>query len=339
MSTRIRCTPVLEAIFWGLLALLLGAAPVARAHDNRPAYLQIDEVAPGRYKLLWRIPVVTGQRTPVILQLPIEVHDATPRSEQELSDAVIERRVVEGELGGKRIEFAWLETKRTDVLVRIQMLDGTHSTTLVQPSEPRVDIALSPTGWAVGLTYFVHGIGHILSGADHLLFVLGLILIARSLRMLLVTATSFTIAHSLTLSLATLGIVHIPGPPVEACIALSILLLASEILRLQRGERSLTASYPWAVAFIFGLLHGLGFASALIDIGLPQGDIPLALFAFNCGVEVGQLAFIAAVLGIMRLAQQFHMPAIIEGRLRTVTAYGVGTVAAFWFVERVAGFY
>jgi HupE / UreJ protein len=126
---------------------------------------------------------------------------------------------------------------------------------------------------------------------------------------------------------------------VEACIALSILLLASEIVRLQRGEPSLTASWPWAVAFSFGLLHGLGFASALIDIGLPQGDVPVALFSFNVGVELGQLAFIAAVLGAMQLARQFRIPDVVESRLRAVTAYGVGTVAAFWFIERLAGFW
>jgi hydrogenase/urease accessory protein HupE len=145
--------------------------------------------------------------------------------------------------------------------------------------------------------YLSHGIEHTVFGVDHLLFMLGLILIVPSTRMLLLTVTGFTVAHSITLSLATLGVVHVPAPPVEACIALSILLLASEIVRLQKGKPSLTAAWPWAVAFSFGLVHGLGFASALIDIGLPQGDIPLALLTFNVGVEVGQLAFIALVLG------------------------------------------
>ena len=170
------------------------------------------------------------------------------------------------------------------------------------------------------------------------LFVLALIVIVHKTRMLLLTVTAFTVAHSITLSLATLGVVHVPGPPVEACIALSILLVASEIVRLQRGEPSLTAQRPWAVAFAFGLLHGLGFASALIDIGLPQRDIPLALFAFNVGVEAGQLAFIAAVLGVSRLAKQLPIPAIAEYRLRTATSYFIGTAAAFWFVERLAAF-
>ena len=194
-------------------------------------------------------------------------------------------------LAGKRIEFVGLQATVTDVLVRVQMLDGTHSTTLVRPSQPWVDIATSQGPLAVAGAYLSHGIEHILFGFDHLLFVLGLILIVRNTRMLLLTVTGFTVAHSITLSLATLGVIHVPGPPVEACIALSILLLASEILRRQRGEPSLTATWPWAVAFSFGLLHGLGFASALIDIGLPQGDVPLALLAFNIGVEVGTACF------------------------------------------------
>jgi hydrogenase/urease accessory protein HupE len=326
----------------GLLAALLVPMPLARAHEIRPAYLQIDEVGPGRYQLLWRTPVLAGTRLPVVLRLPDEIHDIIEPAAQELSDSVVERRVFDAGtqgLAGRRIEFVGLQATVTDVLVRVQMLDGTHSSTLVRPSQPWVDIATSLGPLAVAGAYLLHGIEHILLGFDHLLFVLGLILIVRSTRILLLTVTGFTLAHSITLSLATLGVLRVPGPPVEACIALSILLLASEILRRQRGEPSLTAMWPWAVAFSFGLLHGLGFASALIDIGLPQGDIPLALLAFNIGVEVGQLAFIAAVIGVIQLAKQFPISEIVERRLRTVTAYGVGTVAAFWFVERLAGFW
>jgi hydrogenase/urease accessory protein HupE len=254
---------------------------------------------------------------------------------------VIERGVFDAGadgLAGKRIEFAGLQVTVTDVLVRVQMLDGTHSTTLVHPSQPWVEITMRQGPLAVVGAYLAHGVGHILFGFDHLLFVLALILIVRSTRTLLLTVTAFTIAHSITLSLATLGLVHVPGPPVEACIALSILLVASEIARLQQGQPSLTATRPWAVAFAFGLLHGLGFASALIDLGLPQGDIPLALFAFNVGVEVGQLAFIAAVLGIVRLGRLVPIPPIAGYRLRTATSYVIGSVAAFWFIERLASF-
>lgn len=152
------------------------------------------------------------------------------------------------------------------------------------------------------------------------------------------TITAFTLAHSITLSLATLGIVQVPGPPVEAAIALSILLLACEIMQLQRGDASLTARWPWVVAFSFGLLHGFGFASALTEIGLPRGDIPLALFAFNVGVETGQLIFIAAVLGALRYAKLIKLPAFVECHARLVTTYAIGILAAYWFIERLAGF-
>ena len=325
----------------GLLAALMVPMPLARAHEVRPAYLQIDEVGPGRYQLLWRTPVLAGMRLPVVLRLPDEIHDVVEPAAQELSDSLVERRVFDAGtqgLAGRRIEFVGLQATVTDVLVRVQMLDGTHSSTLVRPSQPWVDIATSQGLLAVAGAYLSHGIEHILFGFDHLLFVLGLILIVRNTRMLLLTVTGFTVAHSITLSLATLGVLHVPGPPVEACIALSILLLASEILRRQRGEPSLTATWPWAVAFSFGLLHGLGFASALIDIGLPQGDIPLALLTFNIGVEIGQLVFIGCVLGVLACATRITLPLAVERHALAVVTYAIGSVAAFWFIERLAGF-
>jgi hydrogenase/urease accessory protein HupE len=231
-----------------------------------------------------------------------------------------------------------LQATITDVLVRVQMLDGTYSTTLVRPSKPWIEIATSRSSLQVATAYLMHGIEHILFGYDHLLFVLALILIVRRGRVLLITVTAFTVAHSITLSLATLGLVHVPGPPVEATIALSILLLACEIIRSDRGQPSLTAQWPWLVAFSFGLLHGFGFASALTEIGLPQGDIPLALFAFNVGVEIGQLIFIAAVLGALRCAQWIRFPVFVERHARPVTTYAIGIMAAYWFIERLAGF-
>jgi hydrogenase/urease accessory protein HupE len=331
----------LQVALAGLLAALIVPIPLAQAHEVRPAYLQIDEVGPGRYQLLWRTPVLAGMRLPVVLRLPDEIHDVVEPAAQELSDSIVERRVFDAGtqgLAGRRIEFVGLQATVTDVLVRVQMLDGTHSTTLARPSQPWVDIATSQGALAVAGAYLSHGIEHILFGFDHLLFVLGLILIVRNTRMLLLTVTGFTVAHSITLSLATLGVLHVPGPPVEACIALSILLLASEILRRQRGEPSLTATRPWAVAFAFGLLHGLGFASALIDIGLPHGDIPLALLTFNIGVEIGQLVFIACVLGVLACAKRFALPSMVERHALAVVTYAIGSVAAFWFIERLAEF-
>jgi hydrogenase/urease accessory protein HupE len=323
-------------IAFAALASLQGAS----AHDARPAYMQVTEVAPQRYEVIWRTPVLSGMRLPVVLRFPANTRNITEPVLRELSDSLVERRIIEtgGGLTGTRIEIVGLHATITDALVRVQMLDGTYSTTLVRPSRPWIEIATSRSSLEVATAYLVHGIEHILFGYDHLLFVLALILIVRSTRMLLLTVTAFTVAHSITLSLATLGVVHVPGPPVEATIALSILLLACEILRSDRGQASLTAQWPWLVAFSFGLLHGFGFASALTEIGLPQGDIPLALFAFNVGVEIGQLIFIAVVLGALRCVKLIRFPAIVERNARSVASYAIGSMAAYWFIDRLAGF-
>lgn len=309
----------------------------AMAHDARPAYLEIRQTSPDRYDLLWRIPVMAGMPLPVMLKLPEGVQNLTEPRVRELSDSRVERRLVEvpGGLSGKRIEFPGLQGTIADVLVRAQSQDGETTTTLVRGSQPWLEIA-APSGGAVAVfTAFVgHGVEHILFGYDHLLFVLALMLIVRNTRTLVLTVTAFTLAHSITLALATLGVVQVPGPPVEAAIAFSIVLVAAEVLRLRAGHPSLTASRPWLIAFCFGLLHGLGFASALSDIGLPHGDVPLALFAFNLGVELGQLVFIAAVLAVAAVARRANF----GHRAVRWAPYAVGSIAAFWFVERVAAF-
>ena len=338
-STRCRLASRALRFAFALGALSLGQD--ASAHDARPAYLQIQEITPGRYDVLWRTPVLSGMRLPVSLRLPDAVRSVTEPAVQELSDSLVERRLVEADAGaleGAHIEFPGLQATITDVLVRVVLLDGTRSTTLVRASQPWVEFTAARGPMAVAGAYLAHGAEHILLGFDHLLFVLALILIVRSTRVLLWTITAFTLAHSITLALATLGVVRVPGPPVEAAIALSILLLASEILRMQRGEPSLTARWPWLVAFSFGLLHGFGFAGALAAVGLPPGDVPLALFAFNAGVELGQLAFIAAVLGVMTVARRTRVLSWLERHALPATARAIGILAAFWFFERLAGF-
>jgi len=328
------------AVFLGLIFGAFGLLHGAAAHEARPAYMQVTEVAPQRYEILWRTPVLSGMRLPVVLRVPEGTRNITEPVVHELSDSLVERRIIEtsGSLTGTRIDIVGLQATITDVLVRVQMLDGNFSTTLVRPSKPWIEIATSRSRLEVATAYLMHGIEHILFGYDHLLFVLALILIVRRGRLLLITVTAFTVAHSITLSLAILGVVHVPGPPVEATIALSILLLACEIIRSDRGQPSLTAQWPWLVAFSFGLLHGFGFASALTEIGLPQGDIPLALFAFNVGVEAGQLIFIAVVLGALWCARWIKFPAFVERQARTVATYAIGIMAAYWFIERLAGF-
>jgi hydrogenase/urease accessory protein HupE len=323
------------------LSFALSLGREASAHDARPAYLQIQEITPGRYAVLWRTPVLSGMRMPVALRLPDALRDVTEPAVQELSDSLVERRLVEADAGalrGARIEFPGLQATISDVLVRAEFLDGTKTTTLVRPSRPWVELGSARGPWAVAGAYVAHGVEHILLGFDHLLFVLALIVIVRDTRALLWTITAFTLAHSITLALATLGVVRVPGPPVEAAIALSILLLATEILRLHRGQPSLTARRPWLVAFCFGLLHGFGFAGALTAVGLPPGDVPLALFAFNLGVELGQLAFIALVLGTLALAKRTRVLRGLERHALPLAAWPIGILAAFWFFERLAGF-
>ena len=322
-----------------LLLILLGAlghGPVAQAHDSRPAYLEINETAPGRYEVLWRTPINAGMRLPVVLKFPDDTRNITAPSLKEFTGLLLERRWIDAGktgLAGKRIEFVGLQATITDVLVRVQALDGTHTTTLVHPSQPWVEIAASQGIAAVAVAYLMHGFEHIMYGTDHLLFVLGLMLMVRDLWMLLKTITAFTLAHSITLAAATLGYVHVPGPPLEAAIALSIMFVGVEVLRSWRGETSLTLRQPWLVAFAFGLVHGLGFASGLASLGLPQGDIPVALLFFNIGVEAGQLSFVALMLLLVRCFDllKIHWPQ----PARMVPAYVVGSVGAFWTIDRI----
>jgi hydrogenase/urease accessory protein HupE len=208
---------------------------------------------------------------------------------------------VTGGLQGKAVAFPGLSEVRIDVLARLARSDGTVQLERISPSEAEFKIKAEPDAFEVSRTYTTLGIEHILTGFDHLCFVLALVLIVGFNRRLFWTVTAFTLAHSITLALATLGVIHIPRRPVEAAIALSIVFVASEVVQQRHGRAGWAAKWPWLVAFSFGLLHGLGFAGALAEIGLPTNSIPLALFFFNVGVELGQLLFIAAVFVAMRL--------------------------------------
>jgi hypothetical protein len=319
----------------GLLALLFCLA-VAQAHEVRPAYLEIKEIAPNRYDLIWRTPVNAGMRLPILLRLPKEVRNVTAPVVQELADSLLERRSVEaaGGLAGKRIDFLGLQGTITDVLVRVQLLDGRSWTTIVRPSQAFIDITPAQGRLAVAGAYILEGMRHILFGADHLLFVLGLLLIVKDRWMLVKTITAFTAAHSITLAIATLGYAQAPALPLNAAIALSILFLGPEIVRTWRGETSFTIRHPWVVAFAFGLLHGFGFASALTSAGLPASELPWALVSFNVGVEIGQLGFVLLILLLERayrlLEIRWPRPAIL------LPGYVVGTVGAFWTIQRLA---
>jgi HupE/UreJ protein len=324
-----------------LRALLLAATallPLASfAHEARPAYLEIKETAPGQFSVLWRTPVLAGMRLPLVLLMPDGVRDVKPPAIEELADSLVERRSIDAGpngLAGKRIEIAGLQLTITDALIRLELLDGRTIQAIARPSQPWVEIAATQTRWEVMGTYIVEGIRHILFGADHLLFVLGLLLIVGGGWMLVKTITAFTIAHSITLAVATLGYAEAPALPLNAAIALSILFLGPEVVRVWRGQTSFTIRHPWVVAFAFGLLHGFGFATAMTSAGLPRQELPFALLSFNIGVELGQLGFVALVVAMWRSFRvlEVRWPRWVEA----LPGYTVGALGAFWTIQRVA---
>jgi hydrogenase/urease accessory protein HupE len=239
-------------------------------------------------------------------------------------------------LAGQEVVINGLSSTMTDALVRVEFADGREWVERLTPGTSRATIPGIQGGWAVAATYLKLGIEHILLGLDHLLFVLALILIAPNTRQLVMAITAFTVAHSITLASATLGFVNVPPPPVEAAIALSIALVALEIVRAREGKAGIAVHAPWVVAFVFGLLHGFGFAGALSEVGLPAGHIPAALFFFNVGVEIGQLLFVAVVLGLAALFGLARRP--LPRWAALTPAYLIGSLAMFWVIQRVSVF-
>ena len=336
MNTVIRRLGVFLLLGIGLLM------PVA-ADDFRPAYLQLRQVDATTYDVMWKLPALDESTTLKLHpQFPPGTQAITPPSSSYAAGTAVQRwRVqIDGGLIGKAIEFPNLAASRIDVLVRVERSDGTAQVGRVLPLAPRLVITASPGAFDVAQTYTVLGIEHILTGFDHLLFVLALLCLVQGTRRLIATITAFTLAHSLTLFAATLGWLNVPAPPVEAMIALSIVFVAGEIVHARQGRPGLTQRRPWIVAFCFGLLHGLGFAGALAEVGLPPLSIPMALLFFNVGVEIGQLIFIAVVLGVIAIAHR------IARRLKfnapswwwRVPPYAIGGIAGFWVVQRVAAF-
>lgn len=318
------------------LSIFIFGAFELHAHEIRPAYLEVKETTTGSYNVLWKIPMLNGM-IPTIEPLFDNADSLLIVSEQGLVESYIKRySLLSGSsLSGSTIRFNGLEQTLIDVLIYVEYLDGTHYSLLAQPSEPYITIPIEPSLWSVISTYTKIGVEHILLGIDHLLFVLCLILIIPSIKALIQTITAFTIAHSLTLVGSTLGYISLPGPPVEAIIALSIVFLAREYLLSLKGIKSIAAERPWIVAFIFGLLHGFGFAGALSEVGLPQKEIGSALLFFNVGVEIGQVIFVIIIaLMIKVIAKNINLLKWVK---RTM-AYGIGGVSVFWLIERIIQF-
>lgn len=315
------------------------ALPIASAHEARPAYLVLHQVDAQTYDVLWKVPG-TGEDRRLALQLEfapgtVMVGSARTSFANNAFTQTWRVRRPDG-FDGTTVRLVGLQATLTDALVRLERLDGTTQTLNVFPSNPSFVVAASPSRWDVARTYVRLGVEHILTGFDHLLFVMALVLLVGAIPRLFWTITAFTAAHSLTLAAATLGWVHVPSPPVEASIALSIVFLASEILAARAGRPGLTSRMPWIVAFVFGLLHGLGFAGALSEIGLPQNAIPLALLFFNVGVEVGQILFITALLAL--IAGLRLIPVRKAEWTWQLPAYGIGTIATYWTIERMVAF-
>jgi len=322
------------------ILLLLELTGVANADVFRPAYLELRELGGDQYAVLWKFPIVgNGRQLSARVQFPDGTRVlAEPQIFVE-GGARSERFSIErsGGLVGESVLIVGNAAATTDVIARVQRLDGSEQVERLAPNDPRFVVRAAAGSGEIAWSYTVLGFEHILGGFDHLLFVLALLLIVSGARRVIATITAFTVAHSITLAAATLGWLNVPGPPVEAVISLSILLIAVEVIHARRGRLGLTARAPWIVAFVFGLLHGLGFAGALAEVGLPQTAIPLALLMFNVGVELGQLSFVAAVLGSVYLVTRGLDKSLTWAP--GLTAYGIGAMAAFWTVERVVSFW
>ena len=317
------------------LLLCVGLSGQALAHESQPGLLELRQLGPDRYEVIWRAPIYYGKPHPARLQLPEDWQTVGSPTVRQLPDSTLHRRVVNvsgGSIDGAVIRFPGLEATITDVFVRVSRLDGSAGSLVVRPTQPHAELRGERPWYVSSGEYLVLGFNHILMGIDHLLFVLGLLIIVKGRRMLVKTITAFTVAHSITLALATLGYASISGPPLNAAIALSILFLGPEIVRVWRGEASFTIRHPWVVAFAFGLLHGFGFASGLSTVGMPKAEIPLALLMFNIGVELGQLVFVVLMLLSYRSLEvlQFRWPRWVE----LAPGYAIGSLGAFWVIQR-----
>lgn len=333
----------MRAMPYGLLAMALAAwallAPTAHAHPLAPALLELRERGDGHVEVRFKTPAARIPGVELSPALPAGCVPLAPPTIAREGTGVVERFLAscgDAELVGARVGVRGLEASPTDALLRVDLADGRRVQAVLRGSQPFHVIPDRPSRLGVMIDYARLGVEHIATGFDHLLFVLGLLLlVAARLSSLVKTVTAFTVGHSVTLSLAVLGFVRFPSGAIELAIAGSVFLLAAELARPADSPPTLLRRYPWAMAAGFGLLHGLGFAGALAQVGLPADEIPLALLAFNVGIELGQLAFVLAALVAWRLLQLGPSP--YPRWVQALPAYGIGILAAYWCIERTAG--
>ena len=318
------------------VALAIGLCAVASsAHPLAPALLELTERPGGEVEVLWKRSSLSVPGSNIQPIVPEACPSKTQPTYEEQGVAVLVRWTIDcGSVGlvGQPVRIDGLGPAKIDTLVRIQLADGRQIQRVLRQGEPSMLVPARASRWAVFVDYLSVGFGHILSGPDHLLFVFGLFLLCATTRPLIQTITSFTVGHSVTLSLAALGYAQFPPGPIEFLIAASVLLLAVELAR-DASKETLMRRYPWPMALMFGLLHGMGFAGALREIGLPQGEIPMALFSFNVGIELGQLVFVVGLVLVTWAIKRTPMPIPMP---RRVAVYAMGSMAAFWTFERVA---
>lgn len=324
-----------------IAAVLVFLAPsAALSHEVRPALLKITETGPSHYDVFWKQPVMGDTAIRLSPHLSSGWLEARPNDEYTAPGFLVRTWTVAAKapLDGQRLSIDGLDKTITDVLVEVDLADGRRIETVLKPDRPSVDLNLAKAPGPPGVpAYLKLGVRHILTGIDHLAFVLGLLLLVGANRNLIKAITAFTVAHSLTLAAASLGWVHAPSALIESLVALSIVFVAAELARLPGGSPSLTRQHPWVVAFTFGLLHGLAFAGALAEVGLPPHAVVTSLLLFNVGVEIGQLMFVGAAVAVILLLRRLRARAGLDltRSARLVPPYSIGSFAAFWFLERV----
>ena len=334
------------------VALLLGLAANASAHEMRPAFLQLNQQEDGGFEVLWKQPVLEDRRLPLDPVLPESCEVLDPRAPERTESALLQSWHTNCDLTQGNLSISGLTKTLTDVMVRIRYANGDVVQHILRPDEPSVDLGAAQGGGTPVLwSYLVIGVEHLIGGIDHILFVIGLVLYIQGIGALVKTITSFTIAHSITLALSVTGLAYVPQAPVEAIIALSIVFLARELLLPPQQRSPLTSKRPWLMAFGFGLLHGFGFAGALSEIGLPQEQLTLALLLFNLGLELGQLLVVVGVLilawALGPLLARLSAANPEQGKLALVDAQAnigylnlplaltMGAVASYWTIDRV----
>jgi hydrogenase/urease accessory protein HupE len=307
------------------------ASASARAHPLAPALLELTENDSGTVEVLWKRSSKSVPGSDIQPVLPADCATLSEPGFEKQGVAVFVRWAIDcGEKGlvGRSIRIDGLGPAKIDTLVRIELSDGRKIQRVLRRGESAMTIPARPSKWNVFHDYMTLGFDHILSGGDHLLFVFGLFLLCMNTKALIKTITSFTVGHSITLSAAALGYSNLPSGPIEVLIAASVLALAVELAR-NVPEPTLMRRYPWPMAMLFGLLHGLGFAGALREVGLPSGEIPMALFSFNVGIELGQLLFVVGLVALAPLVRRFPIPLPTRAAV-----YVMGSLASLWMIER-----